>query len=93
MSTQDKKHTIRCNRAMGITVVIAIILAWFFPWAVIGYTFAATGLVVLADDGKAGTMMVAFSLYVVVCIVVYGLLDYKSNCEEIKAFFEKHLKE
>ena len=93
MSKQDKKHEVRCHRAMGITVVIAIILAWFFPWAVLGYTFAAVGIVVLADDGKSTTLMTAFSLYIVVCIVVYGLLDYKSNIKIIEAFFKKYLKE
>lgn len=91
MSTQDKNHEIRCHRAMGITVVIAIILAFYFPWAVLGYTFAATGIVVLADDKRATTLMTAFSLYIVVCIVVYALLDYKANCKKIEAFFKKHL--
>tara|TARA_R100001510_G_C7626576_1_gene186336 strand:+ start:1062 stop:1298 length:237 start_codon:yes stop_codon:yes gene_type:complete len=78
---------------MGITVVIAVVLAFYFPWAVLGYTFAATGIVVLVDDGKFTTLTIAFSLYIVVCIVVYALLDWKSNCEKIQAFFKKHLKE
>ena len=92
MSTQDKKHHVRCNRAMAITVLFAAILAWFFPWAVLGYTFLATSACVLIDDRRAGTVMVAFGVYIIVCIVIYALLDYKDNIKIIEAFFKKHLK-
>ena len=94
MSKQDeRRHEVLTNRALGLTVIVAIIAAYIWPWPVIGYTVAATGVVVLADDRKASTLFVAFSPYIAIAIFIYGLLDHKKNYDRIIDFFKKHLKE
>ena len=94
MSEQDEiRHEVLATRALGITVIVAIIAAWVWPWPVIGYTIAATGLCVIVDNRKGETVMVAFCVYIALAIFIYGLLDHKKNYNRIIDFFKKHLKE